>query len=413
MRNRKSRVPTDEGEGAGASSLKLDAAMRLLRVGGARDQSASPGAEPVGHVVRRVQRSAKEQREEAALEADRAERERIRRVVTEADEAETAERRRLRDQARLVCRAAKTARMIETHEASEARRAERAAARAREETLATWRLEEEAFLAHARDATRTRARAATRAETESADPLPTVAEAQLHRRYVAREAFASSGRCRLCDAGRYHGTSECELTRRLHAPDEEDPRTAWHPRGTEPGAETGAETGADPKRATRAAIKLLHECETRREVEAWFERTPREAKVATTELSLARRGLAKLPDVTHFHGVTTLKITRNRILSLPDDLGDALPCLETLEVRAMTSRGSRVGLGPIASRVPGKVFRTFFGTSPDLFRTLRTCILSGIASGPNARLTAHTPPRPAFVRRAVTSSRRFRRARGD
>ena len=153
LRNRKSRVPTDEGDGAGASSLKLDAAMRLLRVGGARDQSASPGAEPVGHVVRRVQRSAKEQREEAALEADRAERERIRRVVTEADEAETAERRRLRDQARLVCRAAKTARMIETHEASEARRAERAAARAREETLATWRLEEEAFLAHARDAT--------------------------------------------------------------------------------------------------------------------------------------------------------------------------------------------------------------------------------------------------------------------
>jgi hypothetical protein len=123
----------------------------------------------------------------------------------------------------------------------------------------------------------------------------------------------------------------------LRAPDEEDPRTAWRPRG----ADTGDETGADPKHAVRAAAKLLHECETRREVEAWFERTPREAKAATTELSLARRGLAKLPDVTHFHGVTTLKLTRNRITNLPDDFGDALPCLETLEVRAIGSRGSR------------------------------------------------------------------------
>ena len=179
------------------------------------------------------------------------------------------------------------------------------------------------------------------------------------------------------------------------------------------GCRAGCRDGCRPEtcdaRGDQAAARVRDAARGRGVVRANAE----EAKVATTELSLARRGLAKLPDVTHFHGVTTLKITRNRILSLPDDLGDALPCLETLEVRAMTSRGSRVGLGPIASRVPGKVFRTFFGTSPDLFRTLRTCILSGIASGPNARLTAHTPPRPAFVRRAVTSSRRFRRARGD
>ena len=359
LRNRKSRVCDGRGCWGGASSLKLDAAMRLLRVGGARDQSASPGAEPVGHVVRRVQRSAKEQREEAALEADRAERERIRRVVTEADEAETAERRRLRDQARLVCRAAKTARMIETHEASEARR-RRASRRARARG--------DGHLASRGGGVPRALETPPELEREPRpEPRP---KAPTRSPPSPRRSFtdATSRVRRSRRAGGVvcvtpvdtTGTSECELTRRLHAPDEEDPRTAWHPRGTEPGAEPGAETV--PTRNVRHARRSSSCTSARRAARSRRGSSERrgEAKVATTELSLARRRSRAASRRVALSRRHHLKITRNRIINLPDDLGDALPCLETLEVRAMRSRGSRVGLGPIASRVPGKVFRTFF-----------------------------------------------------
>jgi hypothetical protein len=60
--------------------------------------------------------------------------------------------------------------------------------------------------------------------------------------------------------------------------------------------------------------------------------TSAEAKAAMQELTLTRKGLRGLPDPAMFHGVRVLKLSRNRVAYLPEEMGDHMPCLERLEV---------------------------------------------------------------------------------
>ena len=49
-------------------------------------------------------------------------------------------------------------------------------------------------------------------------------------------------------------------------------------------------------------------------------------------MSLTRKGLTRAPDPVMFHGVKILKLSRNRVARLPEEMGDHMPCLERLEV---------------------------------------------------------------------------------
>ena len=49
-----------------------------------------------------------------------------------------------------------------------------------------------------------------------------------------------------------------------------------------------------------------------------------------TELVLIRKGLTRVPDPAMFHGVKVLKLSRNRLAFLPEEIGSHMPCLERL-----------------------------------------------------------------------------------
>lgn len=141
---------------------------------------------------------------------------------------------------------------------------------------------------------------------------------------AAQEAAACAGRCQLCDSGRLHGEEECELTKTLTTPQEVDPSTAWR---------RGIVDHRPPPPAVAAAAALLP-LRSQSEVDRWTRETAAEAKAAMQELALTRKGLSRAPDPAMFHSVRVLKLSRNRIARLPEEMGDRMPCLERLEVRS-------------------------------------------------------------------------------
>ena len=181
---------------------------------------------------------------------------------------------------------------------------------------------------------------------------PTVAEAKLHRAYVAAElrrgeergrllgergVVVGAGNCALCDRGAYHGRAECALLRPAAAnrfelaSNDRFERPSRDLRATAGNAVSDLKVSSDPAHAA----KLLLEATTPSAVRSWFERTSPEAAARTTELLLRRRGLAALPPLVmlqKFRGVSRLALSRNRLAALPDDLPDTMPCLAHLEV---------------------------------------------------------------------------------
>ena len=197
------------------------------------------------------------------------------------------------------------------------------------------------------------------------DTTPSTHEAQLHLAYVRDERLACDARCGACERGELHSAAECALCEALTTPQERDPSTAWrsgHPMFRRDDVEDAATRGTDDDSAAGAARELLR-ARGQSEVNAWLERTSRVARERTSELSLTRKGLTSFTDsfLSGFHGVTSLKLGRNRLTRLPD-LGQLTPLLERLEVglfpRAFFwfSRVSFPGIAGLALGTPDSFF---------------------------------------------------------
>ena len=92
----------------------------------------------------------------------------------------------------------------------------------------------------------------------------------------------------------------------------------------------------DPTVCARACVATLFRRRTRSETLAWFDReSPDSARRGVAELRLERRGLGpSLPSLSAFFALTLLDVSRNKLSSLPDDLGEISPLLETIDASA-------------------------------------------------------------------------------
>jgi Leucine-rich repeat (LRR) protein/CRP-like cAMP-binding protein len=189
---------------------------------------------------------------------------------------------------------------------------------------------------------------------------PTTAEARLHAAYARREIRAYGGRCAKCDAGASHGAAECDaLSEALKnttfaAPGVPPPVVGFvdasrtrvsHAARLDVGPSPDVVT--DPAVCARACVALLFQRRTRSETLAWFDReSPDSARRGVAELRLERRGLGpSLPSLSAFFALTLLDVSRNKLSSLPDDLGDISPLLETIDASANALETLPNGIG--------------------------------------------------------------------
>ena len=178
---------------------------------------------------------------------------------------------------------------------------------------------------------------------------PTLAEARLHAAYARRELRAYGARCAKCDAGASHGAAECDALSealknttfaapRVPPPpgfvDAENARRVSH--GVSVGRTTPDDVVMDPAVCARACVATLFRRRTRSETLAWFDgESPDSARRGVAELRLERRGLGpSLPSLSAFFALTLLDVSRNKLSSLPDDLGEISPLLETIDASA-------------------------------------------------------------------------------
>lgn len=179
-------------------------------------------------------------------------------------------------------------------------------------------------------------------------PAPTLAEARLHAAYARREMRAYGARCAKCDAGASHGTAECDaLSEALKNTTFAAPRVppppgfidAENARRVSHGVSVGTspdDVVMDPTVCARACVATLFQRRTRSETLAWFDReSPDSARRGVAELRLERRGLGpSLPSLSAFFALTLLDVSRNKLSSLPEDLGEISPLLETIDASA-------------------------------------------------------------------------------
>ena len=316
---------SNSSTGADAENAALNpasSAMRRLRVDDGAPK-ARPNEPPPEHKVGRRGQTAKEREEdEHRLRLER-ETEEARVVVEAGLRAERNAKRAKAERLRTLQRMAKTHGMIARYREETAAAAAAAAAKARAVVERKWRLEATVLTDMV-----------TRHGSHK-DTTPSTHEAQLHLAYVRDERLACDARCGACERGELHSAAECALCEALTTPQERDPSTAWrrgHPMFRVDDVGDAATRGTDDDSAAGAARELLR-ARGQSEVNAWLERTSRVARERTSELSLTRKGLTSFTDsfLSGFHGVTSLKLGRNRLTRLPD-LGQLTPLLERLEV---------------------------------------------------------------------------------
>ena len=316
---------SDSSTGADAENAALNpasSAMRRLRVDDGAPK-ARPNEPPPEHKVSRRGQTAKEREEdELRLRLER-ETEEARVVVEAGLRAERNAKRAKAERLRTLQRMAKTHGMIARYREETEAAAVAAAATARAVVERKWRLEATGLTDMV-----------TRHGSHK-DTTPSTHEAQLHLAYVRDERLACDARCGACERGELHSAAECALCEALTTPQERDPSTAWrrgHPMFRVDDVGDAATRGTDDDSAAGAARELLR-ARGQSEVNAWLERTSRVARERTSELSLTRKGLSSFTDsfLSGFHGVTSLKLGRNRLTRLPD-LGQLTPLLERLEV---------------------------------------------------------------------------------
>ena len=316
---------SNSSTGADAENAALNpasSAMRRLRVDDGAPK-ARPNEPPPEHKVSRRGQTAKEREEDELRLRLRREEEEARVVVEAGLRAERNAKRAKAERLRTLQRMAKTHGMIARYREETEAAAAAAAAVARAVVERKWRLEATVLTDMV-----------TRHGSHK-DTTPSTHEAQLHLAYVRDERLACDARCGACERGELHSAAECALYEALTTPQERDPSTAWrrgHPMFRRDDVEDAATRGTDDDSAAGAARELLR-ARGQSEVNAWLERTSRVARERTSELSLTRKGLSSFTDsfLSGFHGVTSLKLGRNRLTRLPD-LGQLTPLLERLEV---------------------------------------------------------------------------------
>ena len=315
---------SDSSTGADAENAPLNPASSAMRR--PRVDDGAPKArpnEPPEHKVSRRGLTAKEREEDELRLRLRLEEEEARVVVEAGLRAERNAKRAKAERLRTLQRMAKTHGMIARYREETEAAAAKAAAKARAVVERKWRLEATVLTDMV-----------TRHGSHK-DTTPSTHEAQLHLAYVRDERLACDARCGACERGELHSAAECALCEALTTPQERDPSTAWrrgHPMFRRDDVEDAATRGTDDDSAAGAARELLR-ARGQSEVNAWLERTSRVARERTSELSLTRKGLSSFTDsfLSGFHGVTSLKLGRNRLTRLPD-LGQLTPLLERLEV---------------------------------------------------------------------------------
>ena len=307
-----------------------------------------------------------------------------RRITEAAERAEEDKKARNRSLVENFRRASRAAAAAATTLKSE-RKSERAVARDRRAEITQLWAAELAFTGvgatDVRRETRDARLAMTRSETETENEAfpsttrfgnpkttderldafpPTTAEARLHAAYARREIRAYGGRCAKCDAGASHGAAECDaLSEALKnttfaAPGVPPPVVGFvdasrtrvsHAARLDVGPSPDVVT--DPAVCARACVALLFQRRTRSETLAWFDReSPDSARRGVAELRLERRGLGpSLPSLSAFFALTLLDVSRNKLSSLPDDLGDISPLLETIDASANALETLPNGIG--------------------------------------------------------------------
>jgi len=307
-----------------------------------------------------------------------------RRITEAAERAEEDKKARNRSLVENFRRASRAAAAAATTLKSE-RKSERAVARDRRAEITQLWAAELAFTGvgatDVRRETRDARLAKTRSETENENEAfpsttrfgnpkttderldafpPTTAEARLHAAYARREIRAYGGRCAKCDAGASHGAAECDaLSEALKnttfaAPGVPPPVVGFvdasrtrvsHAARLDVGPSPDVVT--DPAVCARACVALLFQRRTRSETLAWFDReSPDSARRGVAELRLERRGLGpSLPSLSAFFALTLLDVSRNKLSSLPDDLGDISPLLETIDASANALETLPNGIG--------------------------------------------------------------------
>ena len=107
----------------------------------------------------------------------------------------------------------------------------------------------------------------------------------------------------------------------------------------------------DPAVCARACVATLFRRRTRSETLAWFDgESPDSARRGVAELRLERRGLGpSLPSLSAFFALTLLDVSRNKLSSLPEDLGEISPLLETIDASANALETLPNGVGGLFS----------------------------------------------------------------